>query len=80
MLGFGGARPAQGTQWGGASGISGAVSAVVLGAPGATESTHMPSGWILKRGPPPANEEAVSGVRLPGLRSLAGGLNLTSSY
>ena len=64
---------------GGASGISGAVPAVVLGAPGGTKSTHMPSEWLLKRGPPPANEETGSGIRLPGLRSLAGGLKLTSS-
>lgn len=64
-----------GSHWGWATGTSWAVSAVALGVPGVPKSTHMPSAWILERGPLPTSEEMVSGSRLPHVRSLDGGLD-----
>lgn len=51
-----------GPRWGGAAGTLQAVSAVTLGVPGVPESTHMPSAWILKRGPLPTVRKKSRGL------------------
>ena len=58
-----------GPRWGGAAGTLQAVSAVTLGVPGVPESTHMPSAWILKRGPLPTVRKKSRGHK-PDIRGI----------